>query len=224
MIGAIAGAATAADILKNVDATVNKLAGSIGIGGVTQDRFIARTQEIYTAFDNAGYKSSNTKPTDNGLYKDFKIGKSQVTDKKTNGNYEPEFVRLHDYVQARLNMYNPGLGDLWSEYFPKFTLVNLGNISNADPALVAMKELIKAFKPGTYKPDAGANAIKSISTLTPEIMTAQSPSQIINTGVTGGNTAPVDDKKKLAGFYLVSDWTVYLIAIFALVIAYFLFK
>lgn len=129
-----------------------KLAGKVGVGGVTQDRFIARCQEVYNLFDKYGYTGKGEI-----TYSSFKIGASQVDDRKTNGNYSTEFERLRQYVIARLNSYNPGLGAMYNLWAPAFPMAitsdgtpSLGQMSG-EP-LTMLKDFLSAYPPGTYKP------------------------------------------------------------------------
>lgn len=130
---------------------IKNVLGKVGIGGVTQDRFIDRTSEVYKIFKAAGYTTEATNYDSGITYRDYDLGKSQVTNRKSNGNYEPEFRRLHDYIVDRANAYNPGLGDAWAYYFPEFKMANLGNIYGAP--LDALKEVLMAYPPFTFDPE-----------------------------------------------------------------------
>ena len=142
----ISEAAKALKAVKKFADTVKQVFGKIGLGGVKQDRFIARTQEVFKAFTAAGY--NNGRNGENIDYRDYRIGKSHVDDKKTKGNYSAEFERLRQYIIRRLNIYNPGLGDLYKSYFPELPMANLGNIYS-EP-ITALKTLLNAFPPGMY--------------------------------------------------------------------------
>lgn len=161
--------------IKAVAAVAEKakaLAGKLGIGGVTQDRFFDRYFQIRDWFVDAGYLKLGSKFHEDALTK-YKIRKTQVTDKKSKGNYEPEFKRLHQWCVAVLNNSNPGLGTLWAKYFPAFQMANLGNITS-EGALEGLKIVIDAFPPGTFDP-----AITTLPSATAEIVNNEQPQQTI---------------------------------------------
>lgn len=128
---------------------VEKAADILNLKGeVSQDRFIERTKQAFEVFNKAGYvRPGGAKGQ--VKYVDYKIGASQVDNRKQ--NYVKEFARLHSYIKDRMNEYNPGLGDLWATAYPEFTLVNQGNISKAG-AWEDFVDLVNAYPPGSYKP------------------------------------------------------------------------
>lgn len=213
-------------LLGSVNKTISNIAGKIGLGGVTQDRFFERYNELKSSFKNGGYPVSGAKHDE--LLTSNKIRKTQVEDKKKNGNYEPEFKRLHNWVREMLDFYNPGLGGIWSEQFPQFTMVNLGNISDKDPALQAAKILIENFKPGEFDVNTEGDAlIRSMNTTTPSgaQMLNSTPSQIINSGSGGdmtstSSTATIPQTMK-AGISLPDNKIMILLAIGVLVLLIF---
>lgn len=140
--------------LAKVGKAVGKLAGAIGLGGVTQDRFMARYTEIRDVFVKYGYLTLGSKFHEDALTRN-KIRKTQITDKKTKGNYEPEFARLHKWVVEVMNNANPGFGDLYSEIIPAWPMANLGNIVN-EP-VEALKLLIENTPPGSFNVNTMSN-------------------------------------------------------------------
>lgn len=137
--------------------SIKALGAKLGIGGVDQDRFIERTSQVYKIFSDGGYSGDIGNPK--GItYTSFNIGKSQVEDKKSKGNYYDEFQRLRKYVIARLNSGNPGLGDAYAAWVPNFPMaktsdgsLSLGQMSG-EP-LTILKEFVSAYPPGTYNGD-----------------------------------------------------------------------
>ena len=134
--------------LAKASEAVQNLAGKIGIGGVTDDRFIARRDEIIKLFQSTGYLPNESKDS-TGLLNKNKIAHADIPDRKTNGNYSAEFQRLRQYIVDVLNLKNPGLGTVYGQYFPTIPMVNLGGPD--DSFLEALKLVVKSFPPGTYK-------------------------------------------------------------------------
>lgn len=128
--------------------SLNKLAGKIGIGGVTDDRFIRWRDKVFTWFKDYGYGSHND-PKYVSLIAADGIGHSQIPNRKTNGNYSEEFQKLRKYVIDRLNMGNPGLGTVFGVYFPTIPMYDLGGPTGE--FFEALELVLKTFKPGTYK-------------------------------------------------------------------------
>ncbi len=145
--GAVAAAAPLLEKLplvgKIADAAKN-IASKIGLGGSDQDRFILRTQDVFAMFKSAGYNDKFAI-----TYTDYKLGKSQVDNNKPQSYWYDAFQRLRNYIIDRLNGYNPGLGDAYAELFPEFKMANEGQMIG-EP-ITALKEILKAFPPGTYK-------------------------------------------------------------------------
>ena len=186
-----------------------KMAASIvGLGGVSQDRFFKRYFEIKDIFKNAGYPVSGT-VHDNFLTQ-FKIRKTQVKDKKSKGNYAPEFARLHAWVVAMLNYYNNGLGTIWAQQYPSFEMANLGNIWSEPIKGLAI--LVKAFPPNTYNPSSSAFPTmpqphsSSGGTVTTDSPTVTKEGNVIVTRDANGNIINTKDPTKLsAGFVFDSS-------------------
>lgn len=136
--------------IKPIAQIVSKVKDAVGKilpGGVTQDRFFERYDQIKSIFKNAGYPVAGARHDE--LLTKFRIRKTQVTDKKTNGTYEDEFQRLRQWVVQVLNDSNPGLGDLYGELFPEFPMANKGNMIG-EP-IEALKEIV-GIEPGTFTP------------------------------------------------------------------------
>lgn len=119
------------------------------VGGVSQHRFIDRTSQVFDIFKAAGYSTPAGNPRD-VTYTNFKIGKSDVPDKKKDGTYAPEFERLRQYIIARLNSGNPGLGAWFNVKWPAMIMANKGNTGNQ--IYVELEKLVKKYPPGSYKP------------------------------------------------------------------------
>jgi|GEM_PF-5099152 len=128
--------------------SIAKLAGKIGIGGVTDDRFIRWRDQVFTWFKDYGY-GTHDDPKYAPLVAADKIGHSQVPNRKTSGNYSAEFQNLRKYVIDRLNMGNPGLGTVFGAYFPVIPMADLGG--PAGQFFEALELVLKTFKPGTYQ-------------------------------------------------------------------------
>jgi len=128
--------------------SIAKLAGKIGIGGVTDDRFIRWRDQVFTWFKDYGYGAHND-PKYAPLVAADKIGHSQVPNRKTSGNYSAEFQNLRKYVIDRLNRGNPGLGTVFGVYFPSIPMADLGG--PAGQFFEALELVLKTFPPNSYQ-------------------------------------------------------------------------
>lgn len=210
--GAIAQKVPAiADVLSKVNSVADKAVSAVGLGGVSQDRFIDRTLEADKYFDNAGY-SGKTEP--GALFTKYKLRKTQVTDKKTKGNYQPEFDRLHAYIVERMNIYNPGMGTAWAQWYPKLQLANLGNISSKNPAWLGFQELVKTYKPGTFNPAA---------MLTAPMSTISDVKEMPDVKITNVEQPNAPIGNVIAGGFEMSTTTIVL-AVIVLIALLFIFK
>jgi len=138
--------------IKPVQAALAKIAGlsaKLGIDTVSQDRFIARVEQVDNIFDAVNYKGIGDG------YSKYKLRKSEVTDKKKEG-YQSDYQRLRGYVIERLNVNNPGLGSMYALWVPSFPMAILSDGTRskgqmATESLTILKEFVQAFPVGTYK-------------------------------------------------------------------------
>jgi hypothetical protein len=79
----------------------------------------------------------------------FRILAADIPDKKSKGEtYEAEYRRLQQWLVAKMNAANPGLGDLWLEFFPE---VKMKDQEESDwNNWNAAKVFMSAFPPGTF--------------------------------------------------------------------------
>lgn len=162
-------AATVLEKLKPVQkaiSAVKKFAGNLGIGGVSDDRFINnRNAMIKILYDNGYVPNLNEAPNKQGqnIWAIWKVRHVDIPNRKTSGSYEPEYKRLEGAVREILNLKNPGLGsagvihtgglgDYWALSFP-LTMANLGGIYKE--SIDALRVLCESYKPGTYTGQLG---------------------------------------------------------------------
>lgn len=127
------------------------LINKIPIGGVDDDRFMARRDQMNKIFSNAKYLGYT------GEFKEHGLSESQIPEHKKT-NYFPEYQKLRQWVIWKLNKYNPGLGDAYGAYFPNFPMevYKDGEISKGQMGyepIAALQDFVDAYKPGTYKGD-----------------------------------------------------------------------
>lgn len=141
--GIASSVATVVSKLSSLKAIADKagnLAGKLGLGGVTDDRFI-RWRNTITDNYLKGYPEIS--------FSQYKIDHDSVPRKKSDGTYSTEYNNLRKYIIARLNKGNAGLGDLWGKYFPEIKMYDQGG--PIDQPFQALKLLTETYKPGTYK-------------------------------------------------------------------------
>ncbi len=126
---------------------VSTFAGKVGIGGVTQDRFLERRDKILNLFKQYGYGNNLNGAT---FAKVYKVLAADIPNRLTDRTYKNEFDRLYEMTRARLNANNPGLGDLYATYVPSFKMANKGNMYS-EPIKI-LEIFLKEFKPGKYQP------------------------------------------------------------------------
>jgi len=148
---AIPALITLASKIKPLKDAFSKVGNIIGVGGSDQDRFIARTQEVYKIFNAPGYEEFGTGIT----YKDYDIGKSDVDNNQKQPYWYAAFQRLRKYVIDKLNKYNPGLGTDYGKLFPEFKMANEGQMQGQP--ITALREIVNAipvqsgYIPGTLQ-------------------------------------------------------------------------
>lgn len=141
--GIAASVATVVSKLSSLKAIADKagnIAGKLGLGGVTDDRFI-RWRDTITDNYLKGYPEVS--------FSQYKIDHASVPNKKSDGTYSTEYNNLRKYIIARLNKGNAGLGDLWGKYFPEIKMYDQGG--PIDQPFQALKLLTETYKPGTYR-------------------------------------------------------------------------
>lgn len=161
-----------AQVAEKIGSLVAKL--GIPIGGVTQDRFFERYYQIKDIFKAAGYPVEGARHDE--LLTQFKIRKTQVKDRKSD-NYHEEFQRLRLWVIQMLNDSNPGLGDLYAQFFQSFPMMvySDGKVSNGQMAsepIEALKDFV-TIKPGTYDPAIAAKILAENPSETPQAVIQQ---------------------------------------------------
>lgn len=204
-----------ANVVAKIAPIAEKVGAIVGVGGVSQDRFIERTLECDKIFDAAGYQGIGEPGA--GFTK-HKLRKTQVTDKKKNGNYQAEFDRLHAYIVERMNTYNPGLGNAWAQYFPQFKLANLGNIGDKNAAWLGFKEFVKTYPPGTYH--AGEQVVIPTSATT-LAKVKEIPDAVEQTNQPASNSQVAN---KLGSAIKMNTTTIIIGVVVLAIAAYFLFK
>lgn len=143
--------ATAAPVLEKVPVIgklVDKakdLLSKVGLGGSDQDRLIKRYYEIKDFLKSRGYDSGGNLDT---WLDQFNIRKTDLKNNQKQPYWKAAYERLRQFTITWLNYKNPGLGDVYGQLFPEWKMVNEGQIYS-EP-IDALKELVKAFPPGTY--------------------------------------------------------------------------
>lgn len=150
----------AADIVENVP-VVGKL-GSTAIkigakiapvikkivpGKVTADRFFATRKFFLTELTKAGYGDNDVIPMSK-----YKVHHDGVVDKKSNGTYEKEYERLRQYVIARLNHSNAGLGDYYATLRPQYAMWDKGGLADLPAIKKQFIDIVNTYPPNSYKP------------------------------------------------------------------------
>lgn len=170
--------------VKKLSAITKKVAAfgvKLGIGGVKDDRFIRRRDEILSLFRNNGYK------TDNAEIIKFKIDHANVPNRKDT-NYATEYTRLYNYSVFMLNKFNPGLGDLFATYFPGFPLSSKGSMM-LEP-YEGLRLFVESFGVGKYRPGMFPPAAQNTAPLPADLTPAQTPPDVTDTTAAAGFSLP----------------------------------
>lgn len=141
--------ATASAIAPKLTAKVTDAVGKVisTAGGVTDNRFISTRDYILKAFKDGGYGDNNTV----SLSK-YRIHHDGIPNKKSSGTYAPEYERLRQYIIARFNHANQGLGDLYATLRPEFVMYDQGGLADLPAIKKQIKDLIATYPKGSYVP------------------------------------------------------------------------